>query len=49
MREKQRSLNGAANDPSLAAQICSISEQQTGIDPTRSAVTATSTFRIPAV
>jgi hypothetical protein len=33
MRGKQLSLKGAAVDPSLAARIWSISEQQTGVDP----------------
>ena len=42
MRGKQLSLKGAANDQSLAAQVWSISEQQTGIDPARSAVAAVS-------
>jgi len=42
MRGKQLSLKGAANDQSLAAQVWSISEQQTGIDPARSAVAAAS-------
>jgi len=42
MRGKQLALKGAATDRSLAAQIWSISEQQAGIDPARSAVTAVS-------
>jgi retinol dehydrogenase 12 len=42
MRGKQLALKGAATDPSLAAQIWTISEQQTGIDPARSAVAAVS-------
>jgi NAD(P)-dependent dehydrogenase (short-subunit alcohol dehydrogenase family) len=42
MRGKQLTLKGAATDPSLAAQIWRISEQQTGIDPARSAVAAVS-------
>ena len=42
LRGKQLSLKGAATDRSLAAQIWSISEQQAGIDPARSAVTAVS-------
>jgi hypothetical protein len=42
MRGKQLALKGAATDPSLAAQVWSISEQQTGIDPARSAVAAVS-------
>jgi retinol dehydrogenase 12 len=42
MRGKQLSLKGAANDQSLAAQVWSISEQQTGVDPARSAVAAVS-------
>jgi NAD(P)-dependent dehydrogenase (short-subunit alcohol dehydrogenase family) len=40
LHRKQLSLKGAANDQSLAAQVWSISEQQTGIDPARSAVAA---------
>jgi hypothetical protein len=40
MHGKQRSLKGAANDQSLAAQVWSISEQQTEVDPARSAVAA---------
>ena len=42
MHEKQLSLKGAANDQSLAAQVWSISETQTGIDPARSSVKAAS-------
>jgi retinol dehydrogenase 12 len=42
MRGKQLSLKGAANDQSLAARVWSISEQQTGVDPARSAVAAIS-------
>ena len=42
MRGKQLSLKGAANDRSLAARVWSISEQQTGVDPARSAVAAVS-------
>jgi retinol dehydrogenase 12 len=42
MRRKELSLKGAANDRSLAAKVWSISEQQTGIDPTHSAVIAVS-------
>lgn len=42
MRRRQLSLKGAANDQSLAARVWSISEQQTGIDPARSAVSAVS-------
>jgi hypothetical protein len=42
MRGKQLSLKGAATDPSLAARVWSISEQQTGVDPARSAVAAVS-------
>lgn len=40
MRGKQLSLKGAANDPSLATRVWSISEQQTGVEPARSAVSA---------
>ena len=40
LRGKQLSLKGAANDRSLAARVWAISEQQTGIDPARSAVAA---------
>jgi NAD(P)-dependent dehydrogenase (short-subunit alcohol dehydrogenase family) len=42
MRRKQLTLKGAANDQSLAARVWSISEQQTGVDPARSAVAAVS-------
>jgi retinol dehydrogenase 12 len=42
MRGKQLSLKGAAKDQSLAARVWSISEQQTGVDPARSAVAAVS-------
>jgi retinol dehydrogenase 12 len=42
MRRKQLSLKGAANDQSLAARVWTISEQQTRIDPARSAVAAVS-------
>jgi retinol dehydrogenase-12 len=42
MRGKQLSLKGAANEQSLAARVWSISEQQTGVDPARSAVAAVS-------
>jgi len=42
MRGKQLSLKGAANDQSLAARVWNISEQQTGVDPARSAVAAIS-------
>jgi NAD(P)-dependent dehydrogenase (short-subunit alcohol dehydrogenase family) len=42
MRRKRLSLKGVANDPSLAARVWSISEQQTGVDPARSAVAAVS-------
>jgi len=42
MRGKRLPLKGAATDQSLAAQIWSISEQQTGVDPARSAVAAVS-------
>ena len=38
MAGKKHSLKGAATDPSLAAEIWKISEQQTGIDPADSAV-----------
>jgi NAD(P)-dependent dehydrogenase (short-subunit alcohol dehydrogenase family) len=40
LRRKQLSLKGAAHDQSLAARVWSISEQQTGVDPARSAVGA---------
>ena len=40
MRGKQLSLKGAATDQSLAAQVWSIGEQQTGVDRARSAVAA---------
>ena len=42
MRGKQLSLKGAATDQSLAARVWRISEQQTGVDPARSAVAAVS-------
>jgi NAD(P)-dependent dehydrogenase (short-subunit alcohol dehydrogenase family) len=42
MRGKRLSLKGAANEQSLAARVWSISEQQTGVDPARSAVAAVS-------
>jgi NAD(P)-dependent dehydrogenase (short-subunit alcohol dehydrogenase family) len=42
MRGKRLSLMGAANDQSLAARVWKISEQQTGVDPARSAVAAVS-------
>jgi NAD(P)-dependent dehydrogenase (short-subunit alcohol dehydrogenase family) len=38
MRRKQLTLKGAATDPALAARIWQLSEEQTGIDPQRSAV-----------
>jgi len=40
MRGKQLSLKGAATDRSLAARVRRISEQQTGLDPASSAVSA---------
>jgi len=43
MRRKQLKLKGAASDPASAAKVWSVSEQQTGVDPARSAVTAVST------
>lgn len=43
MRRKQLKLKGAATDPESAAKVWSISEQQAGIDPARSAVAAVST------
>jgi NAD(P)-dependent dehydrogenase (short-subunit alcohol dehydrogenase family) len=42
MRRKQLTLKGAATDPMLAARIWRLSEEQTGIDPQRSAVAAVS-------
>ena len=42
MRGKQLSLKGAATEQSLAARVWAISEQQTGVDPARSAVAAVS-------
>jgi NAD(P)-dependent dehydrogenase (short-subunit alcohol dehydrogenase family) len=42
MRGKQLSLKGAATDRSLAAQVWSISERQTGVHPARSAVATVS-------
>ncbi|MBV8220367.1 MAG: SDR family NAD(P)-dependent oxidoreductase [Solirubrobacterales bacterium] len=43
MRRRQLKLKGAATDPAGAAKVWSISEQQTGIDPVRSAAAAVST------
>ena len=40
MRGKRLALKGAAKDPALAARLWNISEEQTGIDPARSAVAA---------
>jgi NAD(P)-dependent dehydrogenase (short-subunit alcohol dehydrogenase family) len=40
MRHKPLTLKGAATDAELAAEVWNISEQQTGIDPARSAVAA---------
>jgi NAD(P)-dependent dehydrogenase (short-subunit alcohol dehydrogenase family) len=40
LRGKQLALKGAATDRSLAARVWRISEQQTGVDPARSAVAA---------
>jgi NAD(P)-dependent dehydrogenase (short-subunit alcohol dehydrogenase family) len=48
LRRKHLSLKGAANDQTLAAQVWAISEQQTGVDPARSAVAALSAARAPA-
>jgi NAD(P)-dependent dehydrogenase (short-subunit alcohol dehydrogenase family) len=45
MGGKGHSLKGAATDPSLAAEIWKISEQQTGVDPADSAVVAVSAAR----
>ncbi|MDQ6775632.1 MAG: SDR family NAD(P)-dependent oxidoreductase [Actinomycetota bacterium] len=42
MRRKQLTLKGAATDPALASKVWSITEQQAGIDPARSAVAAVS-------
>ena len=47
MRRKQLTLKGAATDPILAAKIWAISEEQTGIEPARSAVAAVSAARGP--
>jgi NAD(P)-dependent dehydrogenase (short-subunit alcohol dehydrogenase family) len=38
LRRKRLTLKGAAADPILAAKLWAISEEQTGIDPARSAV-----------
>jgi NAD(P)-dependent dehydrogenase (short-subunit alcohol dehydrogenase family) len=43
LRHKRLTLKGAATDPILAAQLWTISEQQTGIDPAHSNVAAVST------
>jgi NAD(P)-dependent dehydrogenase (short-subunit alcohol dehydrogenase family) len=48
MGGKEHSLKGAATDPSLAAEIWKISEQQTGIDPADSAIAAISAADRPA-
>jgi hypothetical protein len=40
MRRKEFTLKGATTDADLANDVWSISEQQTGIDPARSAVAA---------
>jgi len=48
MRQKQLSLKGAAKDPSLAARVWTISEQQTGVDPAHSAVAAVAAAPGPA-
>ena len=48
MRRRQLSLKGAAKDPSLAARVWTISEQQTGVDPARSAVATVSAAPRPA-
>jgi NAD(P)-dependent dehydrogenase (short-subunit alcohol dehydrogenase family) len=48
MRGKQLPLKGAASDQSLAARVWNISEQQTGVDPARSAVAAVSAASRPA-
>jgi NAD(P)-dependent dehydrogenase (short-subunit alcohol dehydrogenase family) len=45
MRGKQLALKGAGADSALAAELWRISEEQTGIDPTRSAVAAVSGAR----
>jgi NAD(P)-dependent dehydrogenase (short-subunit alcohol dehydrogenase family) len=42
MGGKEYSVEGAATDPSLAAEIWKISEHQTGIDPADSAIAAVS-------
>jgi NAD(P)-dependent dehydrogenase (short-subunit alcohol dehydrogenase family) len=43
MRRKRLTLKGAAADPSLAAKVWRISEEQTGIEPGHSAVAAVAT------
>jgi hypothetical protein len=40
MRRKRLALKGAAKDSSIATEVWRISEEQTGIDPARSAVAA---------
>jgi len=47
LRGRQLSLKGAAKDRSLAARVWCMSEQQTGVDPTRSAVATVSAARGP--
>jgi len=42
MRRKRLTLKGAAANPALAAKVWSITEEQAGIDPARSAVSAVS-------
>jgi NAD(P)-dependent dehydrogenase (short-subunit alcohol dehydrogenase family) len=42
MRRKRLTLKGAAQDPELAAKVWRISEEQTGVDPARSTVSAVS-------
>jgi NAD(P)-dependent dehydrogenase (short-subunit alcohol dehydrogenase family) len=45
MRRKLLGLKGAAKDPALAASVWRLSEEQAGIDPEQSAVTAASAAR----
>jgi NAD(P)-dependent dehydrogenase (short-subunit alcohol dehydrogenase family) len=40
LQHKQQTLKGAASDPTLAAKLWTISEQQTRVDPARSTVAA---------
>jgi hypothetical protein len=45
MRHKRLKLKGAATDPTLAAKVWAISEEQTGIEATRTAGAAVAAAR----